>query len=364
MSDTSSDDFFSRQATQARGPEPNGPARRKMKRPKLIKRALLAATLSIVVAVAGVVVGGYLAVNHLASSVHRIHGIVALEALHKPLMPAASRHSMTVLLTSSGEQPGQNGGPGVDGSSTNPAPLAGLISLVHLNASGHSGAVVSIPADVVVQLPGHGNMELWNALRVGGPSLLIQAVERLTNVRIDHYSVLDFPGVRSVSGAMGGVDVNVPFATTSFGQSFHAGINHLNAGNVLAYVRQPAVSELGREELQSNLLRAIMNKIASQHMFSHVATDWRVVRALAAALSVDSNFSDSQLESMALRLGRLDGGNGVFITTPTTGSPTTGGTGPIFLRRLATRLWQAIRTDSVAAFARRFPSTVTPGAPG
>jgi hypothetical protein len=67
---------------------------------------------------------------------------------------------------------------------------------------------------------------------------------------------------------------------------------------------------------------------------------------------------------MALRLGRLDGGNGVFITTPTTGSPTAGGTDPIFLRRLASRLWRAIRTDSVAAFARRFPSTVTPGAPG
>lgn len=364
MSDTSATDFFSRQAKQARGPEPGRPERRKTRRSKLIRRTLLAAGLSLVVAVAAVVTGGYLAVNHLASSVHRIHGIVALTALDKPAVPAEYRGGMTVLLTSSGEQPGENGGTGVDGSSTHPAPLAGLISLVHCNASGHGGGVVSIPANVVVHLPGHGNMQLWKALSIGGPSLLIRAVERLTNVRIDHYSVLDFPGVRDVISAMGGVNVDVPYATTSFGQSFHAGINHLGAGNVLAYARQPAVSELGREELQSNLIRTIMNKIASQHMFSHVATDWKVVHALAAALSVDSNFSDAELESIALKIGRMGSSNGVFITTPTTGSPSTGGVGPIFLRPLASQLWRAIRTDSVASFARRFPSTVTPGAPG
>jgi LCP family protein required for cell wall assembly len=363
MSDISATDFFSRQAQQARGPEQGRPERRKTKRSKLTKRILLAAGLSLVVAGAAIVTGGYLAVNHLVSSVHRIHGIVALTALDKPVMPAVSRRSMTVLLTSSGEQPGQNGG-GIDGASPHPAPLAGLISLVHLNASGHGGAVVSIPADAVVHLPGHGNMELWNALRIGGPSLLIQTIEQLTNVRIDHYSVLDFPGARSVVGAMGGVNVRVPYSTTSFGQFFHAGIDHLGAGNVLAYVRQPAVSELGREELQSNLIRAMLTKIANRHMFSHVTTDWRVVHALAAAMSVDSNFSNSQLESLALRLGRLSSRNGVFITTPTTGSPSTGGTGPIFLRSPASQLWRAIRTDSVASFARRFPSTVTPGAPG
>src|SRR5439155_14823911 len=134
MSDISATDFFSRQARQARGPEPDRQTPREKKRSKLVKRALLAAGLSLVVAVAGVVTGGYLAVNHLASSVHRIHGIVALTALGKPVMPAVSRRSMTVLLTSSGEQPGRSGG-GIDGASRHPAPPAGLISLVHLNAS-------------------------------------------------------------------------------------------------------------------------------------------------------------------------------------------------------------------------------------
>jgi hypothetical protein len=128
---------------------------------------------------------------------------------------------------------------------------------------------------------------------------------------------------------------------------------------VLPYVRQANVSQVGRSELQSNLIRAILDKIAADRMF--VATDWRVVHALAAAMSVDSNFSNAQLESLALRLGHLRGRDGVFITAPTTGGP---GGSVLLIRRVASRLWAAIRNDSVAEFARKFPFTVTPGAPG
>ena len=42
-----------------------------------------------------------------------------------------------------------------------------------------------------------------------------------------------------------------------------------------------------------------------------------------------------------------------------------GGDNPVHLnRRLDAKLWLAIRTDSVAAFARDYPSTITPVDPG
>ena len=137
----------------------------------------------------------------------------------------------------------------------------------------------------------------WNsalALKIGGPSLLIETLERLTDVRIDHYSAVDFAGAATSVGALRGVDVDVPYATTSDGFTFHAGINGLNAADAIAYVRQTAVSEIGREELQENLVRAILDKIAAKHYF--VATNFRVLDAVVAALSVDSNFSNGQLE--------------------------------------------------------------------
>ncbi|MGH3408192.1 MAG: LCP family protein [Streptosporangiaceae bacterium] len=311
-----------------------------------LRRIALASVLSLVVLASGIVVAGYLTANHFASSIHRITGITALDAAHQPVVPAAFRRGMTVLLTSSGLIPGAAD------------VRSGLIALVHFDANGRGGGVVSIPADVLVHIPGHGTMQLWNAQKIGGPSLLIRTVEDLTNVRIDHFSVMDFQGARNVVGALNGVNVDVPFTFTSDGFTFPAGIDHLNPADMLAYVRQADVSEVIRAELQSNLIRAILDKIAQDRM--HVGTEIHVLDTMAGAMSVDSNFSDSQLESLALRLRHLSGRDGVFITAPTTGGR---GGSAILTQGIARQLWSAIRHDALAQFARRFPFTVTPGAP-
>ncbi len=138
---------------------------------------------------------------------------------------------------------------------------------------------------------------------------MIQTLDNLTGVRIDHYSRITYSGLSGVVDAMSGVDVNVPYPTTSLGFTFHAGINHLTGASALAYVRQPAVSEVGRMQLQENLFRVILRKIASHRYF--VGTDFHVLNAVVAAVSVDSTFTNSQLESLGLSLGHLQGSDGL-----------------------------------------------------
>ena len=351
MSDTSTEDFFTRQAEEARGPEPAGPPKRKKRR---LRRILLASSLSLVLLVGLVAGAGYAYVTHLASSVHRIH----VAALTAPDQPREAHGAMNVLLTDTGLIPHAN-------------TQTGFIELLHLNASQHGGAVISFPANTIVSVPGRGRMELGQTQAVGGPSLMIRTLERLTHVRIDHYSAIDFDGLTNVIRAMHGVNVDVPYTTTSFGWTFRRGINHLSGAkrgivsDVLAYVKQPAVSEVGRMQLQENLFRAILRKIASRHFFERGMANFKVLNAVVHAVDVDSNFSDSGLEHLALRLGDLEGRNGVSIDVPTTGSPRTGDKQPVFLiHRLSSKLWRAIRHDSVAQFAQRYPFTVTPNAPG
>jgi LCP family protein required for cell wall assembly len=373
VSDISTDDFFVRQAREAREAEPSGPRRRGGKprrsrrgRRRTARRVALgsgAALLSVTGVLAGV---SYLTVNHLASSVHRIPNVfVGLAASERPVMPAVSRHSMTVLLTGSFAEPAQRGGTGVDGSSTAPEALSGLIALVHLNADHRTGSVVSIPPNAVVSVPGHGRQQLGATLSEGGPSLLIASVEKLTNVRVDHYSVLDFPAVVQVVRALGGVQVQVPYTVTSDGFTFPAGVNHLNGDNVLPYVRQPAVSEVGRVLLQQNLTRTILVK-AAHALLHHPTSDLGLLHALTGALSVDSNLSNSELERLAMSLSHLQGSAGTFVSAPVRdGSPVTGGTSDVHLdKRITHQLWSAIRNDSVAAFAQHHPATVTTGDPG
>src|SRR5258707_5191789 len=166
MSETYVQEFFARQAADARGPESERPPRRKRRR--RLKRIAIAAGASLAVIVGAVVGGGYLYVNHLASSVHRIPGIAALTAADRPAEP---HDSMNVLLTDSGLVPGQ-------------ATQTGLIEILHLNGSQHRGAVVSIPANAFVSVPGHGPMELGKALGIGGRSRLHLTVAGHTPARL------------------------------------------------------------------------------------------------------------------------------------------------------------------------------------
>lgn len=309
---------------------------------------MIAAGTSLVV-LAGVLAGGsYWLVNHEVSSVQRIH-VAALDAKTQAAFSGGVPGSLNVLLTASGAFAGQN------------VPT-GLIEILHLNANHQGGAVISFPANLQVDVPGHGDQRLGELTAIGGPSLLIEALEHLTGVRIEHYSRITYSGLSRVVGAMDGVDVDVPYSVTSFGVYFHPGVNHITSNTAVPYVRQPQVSQVTRTELQENLFRAILHKIADRHYF--LATDWPVLSAVVHVVSVDSDLGNSQLEGLALRLGHLSGQDGVSIDVPTTGPPDAGFNDPVYLDTgLARKLWRALRHDTDAQLAHEYPSLVTPVAP-
>jgi LCP family protein required for cell wall assembly len=302
---------------------------------------------SFVVLVGAVAAGGYAYVNHLAGSIQRIPvKFVKLDAA-----TGGYGGAMTVLITGKGVGP--TGGTSVPENSA-----SGLIMLLHVNASGYSGGVVSIPPQSIVRVPGHGRTQLENAMKFGGPNLLVQTVENLTHVQINHYARIDFTHVDRTVNALGGVNVTLPEMTSSFGHVFHLGINHLNGIEALAYARQPSLSEEGRVLRQQSLMRAVIRKIEFRHLLSNPLTMYRVLHALINMLTLDSNFTSSQIEHLAREVRHLTGSTD-YVTAPVHMRA-----GQVYLDRAITRkLWAAIRQDSISAFARRYPFTVTPSAP-
>jgi hypothetical protein len=78
---------------------------------------------------------------------------------------------------------------------------------------------------------------------------------------------------------------------------------------------------------------------------------------------VDSNFTNSELVSLALSMPLVSRA-ATFVSAPVRQAFTFEGQGAVSLNRFVSqKLWRAIRHDAVAAFARRYPSTVTPIAP-
>jgi len=325
-------------------PQPPGPPARSRRKTRIV----LLSVASCVVLLGAVAVGAYVYVNHLASGVHRVR--VTL-----PKVPGGqSVGGMTVLITSASE-------PGT----------SGLIMLMHLDAHDKKGGVVSIPPPTLVQVPGHGLKPIDTALGLGGPSLLVKTVEQLTHVQIDHYARIEFTGVSNLINVIGGVNVTLAKETVAKASAtsqkktvtkeytFPAGVNHLDGITAVYYVRNPSVPADSRVLLQQSLLRAILGKIANEHMLTEPLTAVHVVHALAAMLTVDSNFTNSEVEGFATQLDKVGGSGGTFVTAPThTVSGHVNLNSPV-----SDQLWAAIRHDSIAAFAAKYPATLTPSSP-
>ena len=317
---------------------PDGaPAGRRRRR---IRRIMVRSMVALIAVVVVVALGLYAVANHLESNIRRI-------SLTLAAAPQDSKR-LTVLITSTETGPTGQSGPA--------STATGLIMLLHLNADGETGGVVSIPPGTVVPVPGHGMTAIQNATVDGGPSLLVRTVHQLTGVPINHFARVDFNRLVDLTNSVGGVDVTIPKSFTSYGHKFAAGVNHLGGVTALYYARDPAISEQTRVLRQQNLLRAAINKIIHARLLTNPISTIDLLNALTSALTVDSNFSNSELVKLAASLKTVASNKGTFVTAPTT---VVNGK-EVLNSAISHQLWSAIDNDSIAAFAKQHPSTVTP----
>src|SRR5207248_207934 len=94
------------------------------------------------------------------------------------------------------------------------------IILMHIQADHKHAYLISIPRDLYVPIPDHGRDKINAAFAYGGLPLVIQTVEGLTGVHIDHLAIIDFAGFEKVTDALGGVDMNVEKTITSIHKPF------------------------------------------------------------------------------------------------------------------------------------------------
>jgi len=224
---------------------------------------------------------------------------------------------------------------------------ADSIMLLHLPADRRSATIVSLPRDAWVPIPGRGRGKL-NAAYTKGPSRLVATVEGFTDVRIDHFMVVDFTGFRDMTDAVGGVDFEVTQTVRSIhGKKilYEKGMRHFSGTEALDYVRQRyglARGDLDRMANQQRFLSALMSKALSskKNPFRLAA----FATALTESVSVDEEFSGGEMRSLAWGLRNLDRSGVGFRTAPVRGTGTEGGESVVYLQRdKALALFQAMR---------------------
>jgi LCP family protein required for cell wall assembly len=123
--------------------------------------------------------------------------------------------------------------------------------------------VLGIPRDSWVPIPGAGSSKINAALVRGGPQLVVETVERLTGIRIDAYVLTGFAGFQDVVGAVGGIDIRIPYPVSDryAHAQFRSGPEHLTGNEALQYSRARhalADGDFGRSLNQGRVLIAAL----------------------------------------------------------------------------------------------------------
>ena len=228
------------------------------------------------------------------------------------------------------------------------------IMLLHLPADRKSAYVMSIPRDSWVNIPGHGQAKVNAAFSLGGPTLMVQTIEKLTGVRINHLAIVDFEGFKQITDALGGVTITVPKTVTSSKQgTIKAGTQLMDGETALTYVRQrynlPG-GDFDRVKRQQNWIRAVMVKLMSQGTLTNPFKLNDAMNALTKSLSIDDAFTSNEMRDLALSARNLRAGDVVFLTVPVAGT----GWSPDHKQSIVNldrtggaELWEAVRTDKV-----------------
>jgi LCP family protein required for cell wall assembly len=233
------------------------------------------------------------------------------------------------------------------------AQRADTIMLVHLPADRGRIYLISFPRDAWVPIQGRGKAKLNAAFSFGGPPLLIATMERLTGVRVDHLAILDFEGFRSMTDALGGVDVQVTRTVWAPAQKvlWPAGTHHLDGARALDFVRQrhnlPG-GDLGRIKRQQAFLKALAGQAVERGTLANPLKLNALLEALTKAVSVDASLTISRLRSLALQFRSVRPGDVVFVTAPVAGAGTQGLQSVLYLDRTRGKgLYRALREDTV-----------------
>src|SRR3954454_17325466 len=121
-------------------------------------------------------------------------------AVGKELTPVLSGDPQTIMIAGSDRRHGDK--------KLGLKPRSDTIILARIDP-GKGVALMSLPRDLKVNIPGHGTDKINVAYQIGGPKLTIKTVKQLTGLAINHYVDVSFRGFAQGVDAVGCVYVDV-----------------------------------------------------------------------------------------------------------------------------------------------------------
>ncbi|KOV79889.1 LytR family transcriptional regulator [Nocardia sp. NRRL S-836] len=219
------------------------------------------------------------------------------------------------------------------------------IIVLRVPRNGGKASAISIPRDTYVPIAGYredkinsayGAVKYLTAQRLqaegvsdqaererksdeAGRKALVQAVQDLTGMRVDHYAEINLYGFYLLTEVIGGVRVCLKAGTSdpNSGANFRAGEQVVSGGDALSFVRQRNMpgGDLGRIARQQVFMSQAVKQLLSAGTFTDPARMNGLLNAVSKSVVVDQKLD---LATLATQAQGLASGNVEFATIPVT----------------------------------------------
>jgi LCP family protein required for cell wall assembly len=313
------------------GTTPPTAGRRKRKQPKSRKKKALlwtgGVTAFVVVAAA---VGAYLVYQHFDSNLNTVDVAGAGTGGFK------KDQAVNLLVIGTDKRSGEGNESYGDKNSVGHADTT---ILFHVSKDRTNATALSIPRDLITtiptcktktsegtkDIPGTRKTRFNESLGQFGrdPGCTMRTVKELTGVTVDHFMMADFNAVKTMTTAVGGVEVCLAKDIKDKDSKLNltAGKHVVKGEQALAFVRtRHSVGfggDLSRIEIQQQFLSSLIRKMKSSDTLSSPSKMWDLAEAATKALTVDDGIGKiSRLRDLGMELSKVDPKNITFATVP------------------------------------------------
>ncbi|MBW5254088.1 LCP family protein [Streptomyces poriferorum] len=217
--------------------------------------------------------------------------------------------------------------------------------LFHVSKDRTNATAVSIPRDLMTNIPdcrtkqpdgsettipGTQNVRFNTSLGQDGrdPGCTMDTVKQLTGLSVDHFMMVDFNAVKTLSTAVGGVDICLAHAVKDDKSHLDlpAGPNTVQGEDALAFVRTRHAytngSDLDRIKGQQQFIGSMIKEMKSNDTLTSPKKLYKLADAATKALTVDSAINSvPKLTTLAKELTKIDTKNITFVTLPVIDNP-------------------------------------------
>ena len=203
--------------------------------------------------------------------------------------------------------------------------------LVHISKARDKAVMISIPRDTFALIPEHTSKtgklipavysKINSSFNWGGAPLLIQTIEEMTELKIDHYIEINFAGFARIVDSIGGVEIctkkNINDPKSHL--VLEAGVHTLNGIESLKYVRTrefDGMGDIGRMQRQQAFMSAVLRKATSAGVLLNPLTMASFINSALSAVTTDSELKNSDLIALAKQMKSLSTSSVRTLTVP------------------------------------------------